>query len=123
MTETQITAKLVSILRKDYYAMVLSIHGSAYQVSSWPDLYISHWKFRGFIECKGAKTVLEPAQISVMRDLVKRKDRAYVLRFVQTNFYSLSNYDESEVLQEFRFKTYKDAAGILLGVLHGLESH
>jgi hypothetical protein len=84
------------------------------QASGWPDLYIVHWKFQGFIECKGAKTVLKPLQISVMQNIQRRNGKAFVLRFNQPEFYTLSNYDESAIIKQFRFKTYSEAAAQLL---------
>jgi hypothetical protein len=121
MTETEITSKLVRCMRNDYHAMVLNLHGHAMQGGGWPDLYIVHWRFKGFIECKGPKTKLEPRQRKIMEDLVKRGDSAYVLRFVQSKLYRLSDYNEDNG-QEFRFQTYNGAVDRLFQILQVLEA-
>jgi hypothetical protein len=122
LTETKITAKIVSILRKEYYAQVLNICGGEYQSKGWPDLYIVHWKFVGFIECKGQKTVLEPLQIATMREIIKRGGVAYVLRFTYEKSWRLSNFNEEDILTEFNFNTYQEAVGTLLWHLNTLKT-
>jgi len=88
-TETQITASLVYALRNECQAMVLNIHGNAYQSSGWPDLYVCHWKFKAFIECKGKNTKVEPLQIKIMTDLINRNESVYILRFTNPKEYKL----------------------------------
>ena len=122
MTETKITAKLISILRHKHHAKVLNICGNVFQGSSWPDMYIVHWKFIGFIECKGQKTKLEPLQIVTMREIIKRGGVAYVLRFTHERAWRLSTFNEEEVLKEFRFDTYFSAAEQLMDALEELQS-
>jgi len=114
-TETEITSTLVRELKK-FYAMVLSIHGHKMQSSGWPDLYISHWKFNGWIECKGAKTPVEPLQRKIMGELKKRNEKVFILRFTLPKVYSLRNHTEEVLIQDI-YGTPKEAAGRLLDEL------
>ena len=120
LTETKITAELVKRLRKEHHALILNVHGSTMQASGWPDLYIVHWKFQGFVECKGANTKLHPLQISVGSQIVSRGGKSFVLRFSNELAYTLSNHDESTVIKKFRFHTYSEAAASLLLALEGV---
>ena len=112
LTETQITAKLNQHMRKDCHAMVLNLHGHSMQAAGWPDVYISHWFCRCWVEYKSKNREVEPLQRKVMTDLVKRKDSVYVIRFESPKLYLLSDYEEKEIVRIHG--NYKEAARSIL---------
>lgn len=126
-TETQITADLIKSLRKDYFAMILNLHGHAMQAAGWPDFYLAHFKVKGcWIECKGLRTPVQPLQRKMMADLLKRGESVYILRFTNPKLYSLRTApSEQEVIADI-YGTYKEAAQGLLNEIskhQSLQSH
>ena len=110
LTETQITSKLVAALRKECHAMVLNLHGHAMQGAGWPDIYLVHWMFRGWIEFKGVKTPVQPLQTKIMGELLKRGDKVYVVRFIGPKIYQISTAPaEIDLIANF-YGSYKEAA-------------
>lgn len=63
---------------RDCGALVLSLHGHSMQQRGWPDIYISHPKFTGWIELKLPSGCLSDAQLSIMRKLEMRT-KAFVV--------------------------------------------
>lgn len=63
-------------------AKIFACVASLMQTSGWPDRYISHIKWSGWLEMKDEKTVLRTNQKIVIRDLRKRHTPVAVLRFV-----------------------------------------
>lgn len=81
-SETKLTAILVKAGR-DCNAEILNIHGGAMQTPGWPDTFIDHAVWTGFVEFKGPTTRLTPAQKRVIRQLKKRnRVPAWVVRFL-----------------------------------------
>lgn len=80
MKETEWQAKVVSQIRK-CNALVLNTHGHIYQQSGWPDIYIAHRFFSGWVELKGEHTLLEDHQRLIMKKLNERGVPAYVARY------------------------------------------
>lgn len=79
--ECAMTRKLVDELRSRG-ARVFSCVGSGKQGSGWPDRYICHPTWTGWIEFKGPKTRFPPIQRNMIRDLNARSPRvAAVVRF------------------------------------------
>lgn len=64
-------------------ALILPIVGSIYTPPGWPDRYIAHPLWNGFIEFKEATTRLQPHQERILRELNKRNPHsAYLCRFL-----------------------------------------
>ena len=80
MTEHQFSKKLVAGLRR-CNAIVLNIHGEEKQASGWPDLYIAHSFYNGFVELKGERTELKSLQAAIIRKLKERGTYACVVRY------------------------------------------
>ena len=77
--ETKFDEKLDEQLA-DVGAKVLNIHGHMYQKSGWPDRYISHWKWDGWLELKTMNYKLDPLQARIMEALNDRGTNAFTLR-------------------------------------------
>jgi hypothetical protein len=67
-TENQWKAALVKELRAAG-ALVLSVHGHAQQAPGWPDIYVAHCIWSGWIELKSHDGELSEAQRIVGRKL------------------------------------------------------
>ena len=81
-TESQMQTSLVKGL-KDIGAMVLNLHGHAMQQSGWPDLYIVHWTWKGWIELKKEGGVATPLQKQRLGDLTVRGERAFLVELIE----------------------------------------
>lgn len=79
MSETAWTAKLVVRLRR-LNAQVLNVHGHDMQAPGWPDLYVAHRRWSGWLEVKTAKGRLRKVQQLVIDGLRARNVPAFVLR-------------------------------------------
>ncbi len=78
--ENKFQTRLVGMLEKRG-AKVLNIHGHMMQKSGWPDLFISHWDFTGWIELKVEEREVKTHQKLVIKDLRLRGTVAFVLRY------------------------------------------
>ena len=80
MKENEWANKLVPEMRR-CNALVLNTHGEKYQQRGWPDLYIAHTFYIGWIELKGEYTKLEPHQKKMLKELRKKGINAFVARY------------------------------------------
>jgi hypothetical protein len=62
-------------------ALILKVHGNAFQKAGWPDLQVYHPKWTGHLELKVGDNKPSAIQEIVIRDLMARKTWAYVMRF------------------------------------------
>ena len=60
--------------------LVLNLHGHMMQAPGWPDLYVAHWKWAGWLELKTEKDEPTTLQAQVIRDLKRRGVPAFVAR-------------------------------------------
>jgi hypothetical protein len=67
-TETQLTARLTKCWRA-MGAEVLNVTGSVFQASGWPDIFICHKHWTGWIEFKGPTTVIQPHQKRIIHTI------------------------------------------------------
>ena len=61
-------------LKKDLEALngvVLSVHGHAMQAPGWPDLYVAHSRWSGWIELKMPRGSLSGIQVAVGKKLAR----------------------------------------------------
>jgi hypothetical protein len=79
MNESQFSSYIGSAL-KTAGAKVLKLHGHAMQAAGWPDTYVSHWNWRGWVEFKVGSRKLTPLQLKFIGDLNIRGDNAIVMR-------------------------------------------
>lgn len=61
-------------------AEVLNLHGHAMQAAGWPDLYVAHWAWEGWLELKSGAEKLTSAQAHKLKVLDQRQVAAFVLR-------------------------------------------
>jgi hypothetical protein len=80
MNEIEWTRRVCGSLR-EMNAIVFAVVGQAKQQPGWPDRYICHKRWRGWVEFKGRDTVVTKRQRKVLRDLTERGDNAVVARF------------------------------------------
>ena len=78
--ECKKTRDLCNELKK-LNAVVLAIVAHTKQEPGWPDRYICHTRWHGWIEFKDVHTRLAPLQRIRIRELRKRGDNAWVVRF------------------------------------------
>ena len=78
MNENAFQSQMVHAL-KTQGAMVLNLHGHAMQAPGWPDLYVAHPKWRGWIELKVKGRALSELQEVIIRKLMERGDTVYVM--------------------------------------------
>ena len=84
LLETTETAKFVKVWRNlPVKAEVLNVHGHAMQGSHWPDVYIVHPIYRGWIEFKGPNTAIRPGQKALAKKLHVKGDVVYFVRFLE----------------------------------------
>jgi hypothetical protein len=76
--ESKFTKKVCGIL-KNRGALVFACMGTEYQ-SGWPDRYVSHKRWRGWIEFKSLKRRLELNQKITIQQLRQRGDNAIIIR-------------------------------------------
>lgn len=78
-TEGEFQKKFVDAMREDG-AVVFNFTGNQYTGAGIPDLYVCHWRFKGWIELKAGfkHKVTEPQRITI-EELSLRGDVAFVL--------------------------------------------
>ena len=79
MKETDFAKKITRNLR-DCNALVLSVVGNRMQQNSWPDIYVAHVYWSGWIEFKGLKTKLRKDQKVLIEGLQIRGANAVIVR-------------------------------------------
>lgn len=79
--ESEIQSKMVSALKK-CNSEVLNIHGHAEQASGWPDLYVSHTKFHGWVELKVDGNQCSVLQRKRLQSLRAKGTKAMCLRYL-----------------------------------------
>lgn len=84
-SETKLTGRLVKVLRQ-MQGCVLNIHGSALQQEGWPDVYVSHSLWFGFLEFKVKDRKLSSSQKYVGNHLRKCRQPAWVIRIANQLF-------------------------------------
>lgn len=72
--------KMVIRSLKDTGAMTFNVHGHAMQAAGWPDIYVAHPKWQGWIELK-VTARLRDLQVVRIEDLLARDVNAFVLRW------------------------------------------
>lgn len=72
MLETHFQRKLIQLI-EDVGAVVLNVHGHSYQKSGWPDLYVAHWAWSGWMELKVGRNRPSPLQREMMISLARRR--------------------------------------------------
>lgn len=66
--------RFVSRLREALHAagaVTFKAHGGPYATAGWPDLWVGHWRFSGWIECKagdGEATKLQALTLARLRE-------------------------------------------------------
>ena len=81
-TENQLTGDLVRAGR-ECKALVLNLHGHREQAPGWPDVYISHVYWTGWIEFKGKGTLLQGHQRNILMQLRSKGVQAWIVRFLE----------------------------------------
>lgn len=80
MNETSFIKEL-RIIIESVGGVCFKIHGHTMQESGWPDLYIAHPFWTGWIEAKVGKRKTNPLQQDKMRKLIQCKVNTMTLRF------------------------------------------
>lgn len=101
MKENKFQTRLVEMLRSRG-AKVLNVHGHMLQQAGWPDLFISHWDFTGWIELKVDDRPASTLQKICVKDLRLRRTKAFFLRY--------DNSDQTVSLDEVKTLCWKFSA-------------
>lgn len=121
--ETDYAAKILHELRAKHGAVCFSIAGNVYQGAGWPDSFIAHEKFIGFVEFKGRETKLQKLQAHTLKLLKKKGVKCYVVRFMESNPNVWDITDENEILQAtVSSLRFNEGVEKLLNVLADLTS-
>jgi len=87
-TECQFTRWYCKCLKR-VGAVILPIVGSAYGGAGWPDRYISHRDFKGFVEFKQGEAHLQTSQRVAIKKLLLTGEIVFVGRIANTNMFTL----------------------------------
>ncbi len=79
MSECKATREICEVLRRRN-ALVFAIVGSTMQEPGWPDRYVAHRKWSGWLEFKMMVGALSTKQRIIIRELTERGVPAYVVR-------------------------------------------
>lgn len=60
-------------------AVTFKTHGDPYTRAGWPDLWVGHWRFSGWIEAKAGDGTLTPLQVATLRKLQRAGVPAFLL--------------------------------------------
>ena len=108
MKENEFASKLTRALRK-CNAEVLSVVGNRMQASAWPDIYVAHTYWTGWIEFKGEKTLLRNDQKIMIERLIARNVYAFVVRYpnrIQNSkeilLSTFTTFDAADLLRKLR---------------------
>lgn len=94
MKENQFQKQVIRAL-EGYGAKVLNVHGHAMQARGWPDLYVAHRDWDGWLELKVGSNSCSTLQQIVIRDLRERDVPAFVLRLVTEGYVQLEDGDKT----------------------------
>lgn len=94
MNESSLTKSLCKTLTGQG-ALIFAIVGGPIQETGWPDRHISHLKWTGWLEFK-LRTHLSLKQKIIIRELNRRGDSAFMVRFVGREL-SICDHDENEI--------------------------
>jgi hypothetical protein len=81
MIETRLTARLIKQIRLAN-GRVLNVHGHASQDPGWPDVFITHKYWTGWIEFKGPRTPISEYQENILASLYQQVS-IWIVRFVE----------------------------------------
>lgn len=80
MKENKFASKLTRLIR-DCNGLVLSIVGNRMMQSGWPDIFVAHSYWIGFIEFKGEHTVLRKDQQFIIKRLKEKGVNVFIVRY------------------------------------------
>jgi hypothetical protein len=81
MIETRLTARLVKQIR-NANGKVLNVHGHASQEPGWPDVFVTHRYWTGWIEFKNSKTQISSYQEEILASLANEVP-TWIVRFIE----------------------------------------
>lgn len=95
MTEPQLTRKLCALFRRCNAEVFVCSAGNVKQTGGWPDRYVAHAYFQGWIEFKGRRGKLSVQQRKVLRAL---STAGVVGRFMSDDFIQFETVDGDPIL-------------------------
>ena len=123
-TETKLTARLLVPWRA-MGAEVLNITGSAFQAPGWPDIFICHKHWSGWIEFKGPTTPIQPHQKRIVRTIGLTQS-VFVVRFLYQDAatwrYEVSDSNLTRLVECAQTGTDGQVAASMLKELQKLEN-
>lgn len=81
--ENKLKALIVKHIRENWKGLALSLHGHAMQEPGWPDIYIAHEQFVGWVEVKIGEGPLTPQQLRKAKGLLDIGTPIIVARWLQ----------------------------------------
>jgi len=109
MSENQFQNILIEHF-KNNGGLILNIHGHLMQKSGWPDLYVSHPEWRGWIELKVEGRKLTTLQRIVIKDLIKRETNAFTMTLKFKGEMVIEATDsEDALLSRIAFSNWRDS--------------
>jgi hypothetical protein len=115
MTETSLTANIVSLLRKEHGCFVINVHGGPYQMAGLPDILVIKNGVHLWLEFKTANGVLSGVQKSVHKQLRGNGASVFLIVFQEPKMWKVDDF------YTITFRKIKDAVRTLLDLLLELE--
>jgi len=104
---------LTALLRRCNARVLALTPGERQQATGWPDRYVAHPYWSGWLELKGPRTRVRPAQVAALRALRAAGARAWVLRFTSEDEVVAEDEGGCAAATLARPKTPRDAAQLL----------
>jgi len=111
MTETSVTADIVSRLRKQHGCFVVNVHGGAYQMAGLPDILVIKNGVHLWLEFKTANGVLSGVQKSVHKQLRGNGASVFLIVFQEPKMWKVDDF------YTITFRKVGDAVKTLLDLL------
>ena len=121
MRETEWTGELLAHAQS-VGAVYLAVVGSEMQQPGWPDRYLSHVLWHGWVEFKGQRTVIEPLQVKRMKELnMRRPGSAWVVRHGPSPLCALVQTPDGETRATCIANTYRQLLALVIVRIYELS--
>lgn len=111
-SEAAFTTRLATALRARG-ALTFKIHGHLLQAGGWPDTYVAHPMWRGWIESKVDSNNLDARQRAIGKQLKRAGDRFVVARFCRESEVVQFEDEEEDLLSILPFSKLDDGQAVI----------
>lgn len=97
LKESEFQTRLINALKKKG-ASVFNCHGHAMQEAGWPDLWVGHPKFQGWIELKIAGGKLSGKQKVILKRLWRCRSASLVITQTEDDSFEVGHPQHDEII-------------------------